>query len=235
MTTTVKVSYTDDFGNVANLILTLGPVAGDSGNPVLNIAGTFNGNSITYPTNDPRVPYGLTGEFYANPSAMPRNVRQGFAFLVNSNPNSVAVLYGDNPFGPRAYPLWVAQVFPQIAANMQSSEVTLTVTPITSNTYIVKSAIYGAAQTNAYQCTAGSVASELQNYLNKGITQLVICNGLPTPNPAVHSPYPPFPDAAPSLGKVFAAWVNVNGIDQYYACTEGQTIDFSIAPKNNLA
>jgi hypothetical protein len=238
MTTSVlNVTYTDSAGNSVNLFLNVGPVSGDSGNPILAVSGTYNGNSIQYPVpaNNPLLPSGLTNEFYATPANMPTGLRSGFAFLVNSNANTtgVAVLAGYNVINPTVHG-WVSDNFFPNGAGNSSGAAYITVKQVPGTVYLVKSAIYGAGATNAYQCTASSVASALQQYLDQGITQLVICNGEPTPNPGNTSPYPPFSDPAIGDAKVFAACVSVNGTDQYYACAEGQTIDFSIAPITNL-
>ena len=102
----------------------------------------------------------------------------------------------------------------------------------TTPTYVVKSAIYGATS-SSYDSSAADVSSVLQEHLDNGHLQLCICNGQPSPNPGV-GPYPPFPDPAPGSGKGFGAIVTVNGVDQYFACAEGGTIDFSQTPQDNV-
>jgi hypothetical protein len=100
----------------------------------------------------------------------------------------------------------------------------------TNTTYVVKSAIYGATS-STYQSSAADVSALLQGHLDNGHVQLCISNGMPSPNPGV-GPYPPFPDPAVGDGKGFGAIVAVNGVDQFFACGEGGTIDFSVQPQD---
>jgi hypothetical protein len=96
------------------------------------------------------------------------------------------------------------------------------------NEYLVKSAVYGGTDVDTpNKSKAKDVSNELQMHLNAGHVKLCISNGLPSPNPKV-LPYPPFNDPAKGLGKAFAAIVSINKTDHYFACNEGQTIDFSI-------
>ena len=96
------------------------------------------------------------------------------------------------------------------------------------NEYLVKSAVYGGTDVDSpNKSKAKDVSNELQKHLNAGHVKLCISNGLPSPNPKV-LPYPPFNDPAKGLGKAFAAIVSINKNDHYFACNEGQTIDFSI-------
>lgn len=100
----------------------------------------------------------------------------------------------------------------------------------TTPTYVVKFAVYGGTAPS-YESSAADVSAQLQQLLNDGAVQLCICNGFPSPNPGV-GPYPVFEDPAPGYDKGFAAIVTVNGVDRYFACAEGGTIDFSVQPED---
>jgi hypothetical protein len=104
------------------------------------------------------------------------------------------------------------------------------------NNYLVKFAVYGGASTTApitgpYQVFSADVRQELQKYLEAGNVRLCMSNNPKSPNPGV-GPYPPFPDTAPGFLKGFGAVVTVNGVDQYFACSDGETIDFSVQPQD---
>lgn len=97
-------------------------------------------------------------------------------------------------------------------------------------TYVVKSAVYGAATSSGSQ--AIDVTRILQDYLNGGQYQVCISNGSPSPNPYAGTPYPPFIDPWPGQTKGFGAVVAIDGVDYFFACSEGATIDFSRTPNN---
>ncbi|MNJ92117.1 hypothetical protein D3C87_97750 [compost metagenome] len=81
--------------------------------------------------------------------------------------------------------------------------------------FTVKFAAYGALKGgNENQTQAINVASQLQKALDKndGIVKIS--------NETLGS------DPSSGTTKHFGALVNVNGVDQFFACQEGQTIDF---------
>lgn len=84
------------------------------------------------------------------------------------------------------------------------------------STFTVKFAAYGALKGgNENQTQAIGVEAALQSALN---TQ----DGIVTINNTTMKT-----DPAKGTGKHFGALVTVNGVDQYFACQEGQTIDFA--------
>jgi len=80
---------------------------------------------------------------------------------------------------------------------------------------VVKNAIYGALPGgNSNDARAFNVTAQLQELLNSG-TGVVACNNAN------------FGDPAPGFTKHFGALVERDGTALYFACNEGQTIDFT--------
>lgn len=100
-----------------------------------------------------------------------------------------------------------------------------------SNVYKVKSAVYGGVDNQLPNMSkAADVSAVLQQHLDNEHVKLCISNGVPSPNPGL-DPYPPFNDPAVGYGKGFAAVVEINNVEHYFACAEGGTIDFSEFPE----
>ena len=81
----LDVSYTDNWGNVANLALTYTPLGGGA-DEVTEVTGTWAGQAITAgPLTDPA--WGtLSNDFYADPSMLPAyTLDTGFLFETASN------------------------------------------------------------------------------------------------------------------------------------------------------
>jgi hypothetical protein len=94
-----------------------------------------------------------------------------------------------------------------------------------SNTYVVRFAIWGASNpTSLNQSAVLDVTSTLQTILNTGTTIITPSNGVAAPDQIFT------PDPAVGAAKAFGALIAVNGVDQYYACAENDTIDISILP-----
>lgn len=84
------------------------------------------------------------------------------------------------------------------------------------STFTVKFAVYGALKDgNENQTQAISVAAPLQSALTKNDGIVSISNSTFGTDPSK------------GTKKHFGALVTVNGVDQYFACQEGQTIDFA--------
>ena len=90
--------------------------------------------------------------------------------------------------------------------------------------YTVKSAVYGAFSSNPQPSQVANVTAALQAALDRSADGKVVVN-----NSSMGG------DPSVGIDKHFGAVLNTGVGEQYYACGEGQTIDFSHAATSAAA